>query len=376
MFTKKEKALMAIFLPLCVILFILYSLIVSYKETQKTVIVYPEGNLSDSLFVSQNNTYTESDRLPNKYGFETMPYYIDLPDGTVANVGNGSIVQINETSYLFISEYTSDKTAESVMLEEFPSALLIDFDSVYTYAQNLKTQAGYINGFAAQYYFNMLSVSNGNIVKTAYIAAYELRSIDTEEASPNRLLVGVITTKSDSVSFTNIKNYLDMVTLTVRYDKYLESEQNKKRKEAEEEGKAVQDNGSSTETKPADKPVEEVFSERTDELGSLPDADSRTTYDELVSDDDVDARVYPISIQKDYEDLFINIKTDVAVEDAKITLYTPYLAEITEKVVSEDGLTTQFQIGNVTKEQYGNYILKVTHYQEFGKVTAQVGDAQ
>lgn len=348
--TKKEKALLGILIPLAVILFILYSLVNQYKISQRSVLVYPEGNLSDSLFVSQNNTYTANDSLPNKTAFQNLPYYIDLPEGTFAKVGQGSIVQLNDSIYVYISEY-SQGDAETVLLSEFPSALLIDYDPLYTYSQRLKDQSGYINGFSASYLFDMISVSNGVLVKTAYLAAYDL--YDAEEEG-NHIVVSVITTDIDSGSFANAKLILDTITYTVRYDQKLSNAQEKGRTEENDKEETA---------------GEESHSEENDTQKSSKD------YNDLVTEGDYDARVIPISITKTYGDLFINIITDQYHEESEMVLYSPDLDPIGEMVLSEDGLMTQFQVGAVTEEMLGEYVLKVTYYGDYLNFQLQVGDA-
>ena len=350
---KTEKAAMIILIPLLIILFILYSLINQYKISQRSVLVYPEGTLSDSLFVSQNNTYTANDSFPNKTAFRRVPYYIDLPSGTLASVGQGSIVQLSDSIYVFISEYEQGD-AESVILSEFPSALLIDYDPLYTYSQRLKEQTGYINGFSASYIFDMISVSNGTAVKTAYLAAYDLSGVEDEE-SQNHIVVSVITTNIDSGSFAHIKLILDTITLTVRYDQKLSMEQEKSRK---------------TEEESAEEPTKEDSRPEESEPPESPQS-----YNDLVTEYDYDARVIPISITKTYGDLFINILTDHYIEESEMTLYGPSLEPIGEKVLSEDGLTVQFQVGEITEEMLGDYVLKVTYYGDYLDFQLQVGDA-
>lgn len=360
--TKKEKILIGIFAMLALVCFIAYSLIVQYLLGQQTILIYPDGNLSDSLFVSQNNTYTQSDALPNKTAFNGVPYYVDIPNGTIANVGEGRIVQVNDSVYIYISEFSAGKDAESVILDEFPSALLIDYDPLYTYSQQLKSQTGYINGFAAKYMFDMISVSNGSVVKTAYVAFYDLASADDEAL--NHILVGVVTTSADTASFVNVKMVLDTVTLTVRYDSFLESEQRKQEKLQKDEDIQKPEEES--------KPEEDLSS---DDKTIKEESTKVRSYKDLITEDDYDARVTPIPITKTYGDMFINIVTDRRIEDSEITLYSPSFEIVGEKVVSEDGLTTQFQLGEITEDMFGDYVLKVTNYGEYSKLSVQVGDA-
>lgn len=369
--TKKEKAIIALMIPVAIICLVLYVLITEYSAQQKSLLVYPEGTLSDSLFVSQNNSYTKNDSLPNSHAFLTVPYYIDVMAGSEANVGRGSIIQAAEDIFIYLSEYNPvTDNAESIMLEEFPSALLIDYNPLYTYSQKLETQTGYINGFAANYLFNMITVSNGEISRTAYVAAYDMVSIDhVEDDSYPRIMVAVVTTSANSQSFAVCKNVLDAMALTIRYDEKLA-----KKIDSEKEKEAVE----------AESTKEDSKEESTEGSSKEPDSDipphereaEEYNYDftDLIEDNDVDPRFVPLIVDEEYEDMYILVTTDIFVKDSVMTLYSADRKILGVNSVSEDGLINTLHAGKVTKEEYGLFVIKVTQFGEYGSMQVDIED--
>lgn len=350
--SKKEKVIMAVFVPLTIIMVVLYVLTSEYTRNVAVEAIYPEGKLSDSLFVSQNTTYVENSALPKRYSFSQVPYTVDIPEGKKAYVGNGCIIQATSSLYIYVTEYEKDQDGEAVMLEEFPTALLIDYDPLYTYTQKFQDETGYINGFSAQYKFSMLSVSNGSVAKNGYIASYSI--FDPYENDGGNVFIGVVTTGSKNEDFNNAKAILDAIMQTMRYDQKLDKQIQREQ--------AAQLKTEATPT-PALQEKEE----------SNPDDPYDFTV--LIEDSDIDARFIPFTLDHTYGDMFINCKYDAVVNGSEMTLYSPQKEEVGIKVVSEDGLTTQFQLGRITEDMLGVYAIKITHYAKYSGLSLEVGDA-
>lgn len=89
----------------------------------------------------------------------------------------------------------------------------------------------------------------------------------------------------------------------------------------------------------------------------------------------MDARFIPFTVDHSYTDMFVNCRYDKSVEGSVMTLYGPDKSEIGSIVLSDDGLTTQFQVGSVTEDMLGVYVIKVTHYAQYTGLSLEVGDA-
>ncbi len=381
---KSEKIAIGILLPLSIVLLILYVLTTEYARAQQNILAYPEGGLSDSLFVQQNNSYTKNDALPVTFAFNTLPYYIDTMKGSQANVGQGWIIQASDSVFIFLSEYndTNNDTGEDVILREFPSAILIDYDPVYTYTQQIKSQNGYINGFEAEYSFDMITVSNGKNARTCYYAAYDLKRIN--EQDHDHMLVAVVTTTADSQSFTVCKNALDAMARSIRYDEKL----NKKIEEAKKEqlekeqveqaaSKSLQETSQESEGSGSNPYIKPSTVNHPDELIQHRVYDYN--FDSLVEETDEDAKFVPLTVEKNYSDMYIyftmeNLWEDFAPGRCEFTLYNAMREKISSPEYSEDGSKVTFHVGEVTDDQQGLFIIKITHYSDFGKGTVEVSD--
>ena len=361
---KREKAIILLLLMFSACFLCFYKLMMPKSPVQNEL-QYPTGNLSTSLFVQQNSNYSKEDYLTEKCAISGMPYYVDLPSGSMAAVGNGQILQVSEDAYIFLSSFGESEKPKDVILKEFPAALLLDYNPDYCFLQELKEETGYINGFQAEYLFASLSVSNGKDIQSVYMAAYSLS--DSNNDISQKILVGVMTTKEENSAFTGIKVLLDGVTNSLRYDEKLDRMQEEERRketmrQKEEMGAENIEN------------TEESIGFAVDEIK---EDRSHTTeyYSSYINPEDVDVRITPIKIERDFEDLFINVVAQNVVVGSEIVLIDPNGNFFQKKNVSEDGLTTQFQIGSIGPEQYGSYLLKITHYGEYLGIAVRLGDA-
>lgn len=346
---NRRKILVLILIPLTISFLSVYILASEYAKSAGDAMVYPDGNLSNSLFVAQNIIYVQNSALTQKYALSSMPYTLDVPAGIRAYVGNGCVIQATGSLYVYITCHDAEVDAERAMLGEFPKSLMIDYDPVYTYTQQLASQTGYTNGFSVDYFFDMLTVSNGSVAKTGYVAAYDIA--DPYGDGRGDVLICVITTETDNVAFASAKSILDAIILTVQYDQKMDKQMSQQAANVAEEE------------------PEEVSGPETGQNGG--------TYDfaSLVGDDDVDARFIPFVVDHPYADMFVNCRYDKLVEDSAMTLYGPDKQKIGDTVISGDGLTTQFQVGPVTGDMLGVYVVKITRYARYSGLSLEVGDA-
>lgn len=344
----KRKVLIAVLIPLTLIFFSVYIWASEYARAAGDVLIYPEGNLSDSLFVAQNTVYIQNGALTRKYALPDMPYTLDVPEGTSAYVGNGCVIRATASLYVYITCHEAGADAERIMLGEFPKSLMIDYDPAYTYAQQLVRQSGYTNGFTVDYFFDMLSVSDGQVAKSGYAAAYDIENPYGDDRG--NILVCVVTTETDSGAFASAKAILDAIILTVQYDQKMDRQMSRQTADEEET---------------------EEFSDR-QETGQ---GDGTYDFASLVRDGDEDARFIPFTIDHPYADMFVNCRYDRPVDGSAMTLYGPDKQETGNIVLGRDGLTTQFQVGPVTGDMLGVYVVKVTRYAGYSGLSLEVGDA-
>lgn len=345
--TKKDKGLLIAVAIITVLLIIVYVFVHNASLSQTVFIQYPEGTLSDSLFVSQNNTYTENQALPVEYDFERIPFSIDLPSGSSANVGNGTIVKVNEQFMIYISEHDANTNAQTLFLSEFPTAIMMNYSPLYTYAQTQTSQSGYINGSSADYEFDLINISDGAKNIPAYAAMYDITQLEKEEYE-SKIIVAAITTNTDNDSLASTKALIDAIMLTFRYNENLDR---------------AMKNGSSSYITPDVADIEDVEEEK-----------KPTSVNEVIRDSDIDATLKGVNISEEYEDLYITIYYETPAALPVLTLYDTQFNTINDKVVADDYTSTTFHVGKVTADKTGKYILKITHSGDTGNITMKLED--
>lgn len=345
---KKQKTLTVVSLILGIISLAGYSALSIINDKQQDNISYPKGTLTESLFESQNNEYTPDEQLARTYQFTTTPYLIDVYDKPEAKVGNGSIIQISDDTYSYITEYEAGKTPKEVLLSEFPPALLINFDTSHTVCETLESQAGYINGFMASYFFNTFSISNGDSVVTAYCAGYEL--IQTQNPQAPHFIVAVATTRASTSHFENCKAAADMMVNTLRYDEKLEAEQQaQERKEQQEQEQ--------------EEKREETIIQQPKKGGYLDPL-------ELILPEDVDAKIYPVATQQQERPTLcrITVTMERSIPEAELRMYDGENGkEIQPAVKTENSYLYEVMVKEATQ-----YYVKTTHNEELGKIEINV----
>lgn len=349
---KKKKTLIGVSLSFGIISMIGYSVLSIINDRQADIISYPKGTLTESLFESQNNEYIPDERLAKTYAFSTAPYLIDVYDKPEAKVGNGSIIQMEDDTYSYITEYESGKTPKDVLLSEFPPALLINFDPSHTVYETLESQAGYINGFMASYFFNTFSISNGDSVVTAYSVGYEL--IQTQNPQAPHFIVAVATTRASTSHFANCKAAVDIMVNTLRYDEKLEKDQQKETEKIEKE--------------------KELEEKKAETIADTPQTGGYFDPLELILPEDVDAKLYPVTTQKQDvpTECFISVTVERIIPDAEIRLFE---GEKGKEILLSTRTDNRY-LFQVMAEEAKPYYVKTTHNEELGKIEISVNMQQ
>jgi len=339
--TKKEKALIIV-IAIITFLFIVTYIIIHNAKQETVYIEYPKGTLSDSLFVSQNNTYTENKALPEKYNFKRIPFSIDLPAGSAASVGDGYIVKIDDNFMIYISEHDTSVSAQTLFLNEFPAAVMMNYSPLYTYAQTQVSQSGYINGSTADYEFDMVTISDGTTSKTVYAAIYDVKQLEKDEYA-SKVTVAAITLLDDNESLASAKLLIDTIMTTFRYNDTLDIQMH---------------NGGSEYITPDIEDIEEKK--------------KPTSANELIYADDIEATVKGIKVEEEYEDLYVIIYAENPSELATFSLYDAGFEDVREREVSDDYRTITFHVGKVTDEQTGRFYLKITYSGSVGNISMKL----
>ncbi|MBQ4197874.1 MAG: hypothetical protein II659_08540, partial [Bacteroidales bacterium] len=82
--------------------------------------------------------------------FETVPYLVDVPNGSGAKIGTGMIYQLSNSFFAYVTEYTDQYDVQDVITAQFPVALLINYIPESTLVTVNVERQGYINGFKAK----------------------------------------------------------------------------------------------------------------------------------------------------------------------------------------------------------------------------------
>ena len=173
--TKRSKLWIGICGITVVVLIVFYVLVsASAPEDEEKPIEAPKGEVQESVFVAQNNEYVKNDSLTNTHSFETVPYLVDVPEGNGAKIGTGTIYQMNDEYFAYVSEYTDQYDIQDIIASQFPVALLINYVPENTRVIIYDEDDGYINGFKAQYLVDQLTAADGITQKQAFVAGYVL----------------------------------------------------------------------------------------------------------------------------------------------------------------------------------------------------------
>lgn len=330
-----------------ILLIALYVLVDAVYVPKEEVIQYPTGELVESIFVAQNNEYIKNDSLSNTHSFETIPYKVDVPQGNGAKIGTGTIYQVGNGYFVYVSEYTDQYDIQDIIASQFPVALLINYLPESTRITIQQDREGYINGFKARYLADQLYATDNVKIEQAIILGYAL---DVPEGTyfGNHIFIAVGTTTMDTQSAQAAAQVLSAVIKTVRYDEQLD---NQIVKEAEKE-KAEREAEQKIETEAEPRPVEGEESNV-----SSPYAGNEASPDDVSSDN--------IVVTEDYAVWTLNIEWVYSNPNAVLELWPPS-GEGFYPVTSQTDTSAYFRIENITA---GTYVLKIKGYSECGQIS-------
>lgn len=333
-----------------VVVLIFYFLLDAVAGTEEEVaaIEYPEGELTQSIFVEQNNNYTENESLTLAYTFEDLPYMIDVFDTTAAVIGNGSIYQLSDTMFIYLSQYDDSTDYLNMLASEFPPALLITYVPESTKALIQKESTGFINGFEATYFADELYVTDGEAETTASLLGYAIDISDASYAG-NNMIVAVGTTACDQETIDNCSTILSTVMKTLRYDEDLDNElKAAKETDEEEETEDLTDESEKIE-------IDEEILENVEEND---DSTSETlSYDE-------DIYTVDINVPYNYTNFSVSISWDNSYTDAVLELFLPDGQSYCSPALQSDNVAT-FALPSA---EAGTYTLRVKGYENMGNI--------
>lgn len=344
---KAKKFILFTTISFAIIFFIIYKLLGTVDDGKPKAIEYPQSNLSDDVFVSQNTEYVTNSTFPVSYSMPDIPFMVDLVDGKTADIGTGHLVYGSDAVTLYVSQFPKDENAHEVVLKQYSSAVHLNFDMNASYVQTATSDIGYVNGYYATYFIDHLLISTGRSVTTqsAYVIGYV---IDPGEEYDYNMILSLATTDETSESLKLCKEYLDAITLTLRYDEQLDKEQTRARENALEE-----------EMRRLKKLEQEA--EREKEKESQTGAVSSTA-----SAEDV-----PILVTRDYNNMSILVTWTNSCEDVEMTLESGtgnkrIIVAYPETIGSKQAL---FEVGPCAK---GEYYLSCSHTKYCGEMNVKL----
>lgn len=222
--TKKQKLALTIIISLSVVLFIFIWILNIFAKNIPEEVEYPAGNLSDSIFESQNTFYTPSQNYDLTHKFSLIPYSIDTVDAECAKIDTGA-VYISGSAYFFYSEIEKGENVDDCIKKQFSQVLEYGVEPDVCNVETFLTETGFINGFTAEYQVLHLSVPSEvaeNGVKDAYMVVYRLEIDDNDEYPDNYdVVMGVGTQALSTETLAMCKALLDEDVLTIQYDSNL-----------------------------------------------------------------------------------------------------------------------------------------------------------
>ena len=332
---------------LCAILILLigvYVLVDAVYVPQKEQIIFPEGELVESIFVAQNNEYVENAALGTKHGFETVPYAVDVPAGSGAKIGTGKVYHVDTEYYVYVSEYNDQYDVQDVISSQFPVALLINYIPESTKITVQQQKQGYINGFKAQYIADTLYATDGTQQAESIVLGYAL---DVPEGTyfGNHMFIAVGTTNISNEAAGICSQVLSSVIKTVRYDSAIDEELTRAREKQKAEEEALA----------ANLPSEGM------------DGESSDGPSVAIVGDEVTESV-PIVVPSDYETFTLDVNWTLNNPSAVLEFFFPD-GNTYATPLSQTDYDAKFSLSNVSA---GTYTLRIMYYQECGEIATTI----
>lgn len=346
---NSTKIILAILVFFFLVLFIIVLALSKVEKQQPQEVIYPASSLTQSIFDSQNMVYQNVEELPKEMGFDTIPYTLHVADVPKATVGNGSIYRIDDMSYIYISTFdNTETTASNVIKSELSKALLIDAIDDSCVVQNMAQETGYINGFGAKYYVDVLTASNGFSNAKAYMVVYEL-FVPNEEYQTQSILICTAATVESTQAYEFCKSYCDAIISTCQFNE-------EKHYQIQDAIRAQQDRDMAEDE--AQNEQEVSYTNSYEEESEYDDYDpyEEESVDDTERDEEVEKfKEMAVSLNEDYDSLVLYFYWTNSAETLDLTLYTPDKSA-SYRPSSNSGGTAVFNLGKVSA---GKWILDI-----------------
>lgn len=343
------KRSLKILLGVLVVLFLaLLGLLMSINAAEKTLpkeLVYPASTLSDSIFASQNNKYSEAEGFAYGHKMKTVPYIINTPTEEGATVEDvGTIFTLGADSpgyYMFTTEYNADIDVNgfNTLKEQLSAAILLGSDVSLSKLENMASGVGYINGLAAVYHADHLTAYRDGEQKEVFITAY---SVDIPDSSTD-MIVAFLTEYADSNALNFCKQFLDRSLVTCRFDGGLKAEQDSIRAQMEEQ--------------------------EASQLSQSTSGDLQGQLEQPVKQQAAVEKYLAVDVSTDYQSLVVYFNYSKAGAKFEATLYNADKTQCYPTVRNADGVA----IFNVGRASAGRYILEIKG-EDYGEGSVQLSN--
>ncbi len=345
---KGEKVILILCTVGVILSGIMLVLVKQYNANQIDVTI-PIGNLSDSLFVSQNTSYIESKSLVESMAMNYVPYYIDVPEAVSGTVGKATVYNINDTFMYYVSEVGKGEKYHDILLNEFSKAVLMNSNADYSSVTSLTVEAGYLNGYTVEYFVDALKISDGLDIKQMYAVGYLVTIPDYD----CNIVVATLTNSYSTEALALCQSTSQDALYTLRYEEKLIEELVVVGELTEEE--TGDDEGDNTQSAPeGENESETVVETPSSELPSIPEGAENVA--ERVWIDSATDLVFELSWEN------TNVMMDVK-------LYVPSHVYYFEPTNVEVGKIT-FEPGVVSE---GEYILEI-YGKDYGELSFNMYD--
>ncbi len=311
----------------------------------------PAGNLSNSIFDSQNMKYVADPSLPVTTNFETIPYTIDLPQVDAASVGqHGRVYKVLEDTYIYTTEFKkSNGTIDNVLPEELGKALKIDYVASLTNIRSAADETGFLDGFEAGYkVYDMAVMSDASgadtVPATVFTFAFNVPDYDSTLAVSIAKRKPLSETTNEEL--IQLKQLLDTISRTIQYSEELATSLKEAEEKAQEEAAVA-----------AEQEKEAMErAEQTSETSEVEETKSNATN-------------MAVTIDKDYGNLELVLYWENSTVAPEFVIYN------TDKTVSYSPVSVVngeavFQMGKVAASKM---VLEITG-ENYGKVSMSLTD--
>ena len=211
---KSTKVVLIISGVVIVLLGTLIAIITYFESLQPEEIEYPGSGLSGSIFETQNTSYAPNASLPQQHKYENVPYLLDVPQASKAQIEEGTTYKLNNYLYIYTSEFPFNTDIDYTLSRQLGKILMLDANDDMTFLETMKEEVGYKNGYGVVYDVKNMYVSNGTDSVKAVVMTYY---IELPEESED-VVIGALSTVESNDAIRNMKDILDAELITFRYD--------------------------------------------------------------------------------------------------------------------------------------------------------------